>query len=260
MSYNVVLCLAEGVRPLRGSGRWIALFCNTCDRRFLKRCFPTPSFTHFAAGVGRAGEEQLNGEKPLTAFGKSCQKLGIEIIKAYSPQAKGRVERRNGVFHDRLVKELNLKEIREIDAANCFLREGYEAGLNRKFSVPPVEEQDAHRLLQKGLHLKDLFCFEESRRVNNDWTIQYQSCFFQIRRENKVRPNAGQRVVVRRDLEGTLTLHYKGQKVFYDALEKRPQKLELNTKPKSRTIHHPASDHPWRKCFMATKELKEATV
>jgi len=97
-------------------------------------------------------EEQLNGEKPLTVFGKSCQRLGIGIIKAYSPQAKGRVERRNGVFQDRLVKELNLKVIREIDAANCFLREGYEACLNRKFAVPPAEEQDAHRLLPKGLH------------------------------------------------------------------------------------------------------------
>ena len=141
-----------------------------------------------------------------------------------------------------------------------FLRGGYEAGLNRKFAVPPAEEQDAHRSLPKGLYLKDVFCFEENRRVNNDWTIQYQNRFFQIRKENKIRPNAGQKVVVRRDLEGTLTLHYKGQKVFYDALEKRPQKLGPNTEPKSRTIHRPALDHPWRKGFIAKRELKEVSV
>ena len=132
--------------------------------------------------------------------------------------------------------------------------------LGLKCKVPPAEEQDAHRTVPKELHLKDVFCFEEERRVNNDWTVQYQNRFFQIRRKNKVRPNAGQRVTVRQDLEGAITLHYKGQKVLYDALESRPKRLESESKRKSRIIHRPALDHPWRQSVMGTKELKEATV
>jgi len=206
-------------------------------------------------------EEQLSGEEPVTVFGKSCQKLGIGIIRAYSPQAKGRVERKNGVYQDRLVKELKLENIHDIDAANRFLRKGFEADLNRKFSVLPVEEEDAHRPVSKELHLKDVFCVEEDRRVNNDWTIQYQSRLFQIWKENKVRPLAGQKVVVREDLEGRLTLHYKGEKISCDVIEARLKRLEPEPTRKSRVIRRPASDHPWKtKYFMGTKEIKVATV
>lgn len=195
-------------------------------------------------------EEQLNGDTPLTALGKSCKKLGIGIQKAYSPQAKGRVERKNGVYQDRLVKELKLRGILEIDPANQLLREGFEAHLNRKFAVPPAEEQDAHRPLSKEINLSDIFCFEEIRRVNNDWTIRYRNRLFQIRRENKTLPPAGQRVVVRQGLDGVLTLHYRGQNVFYDAISVRPKRLEPNTKQEPRVIHRPAPDHPWRKPFI----------
>lgn len=203
-------------------------------------------------------EEQLNGETPLTFFGKSCQRLGIGIIRAYSPQAKGRVERRNGVYQDRLVKELKLEKIVGIDEANRFLRSGFEADLNRRFSVSPAEAQDAHRPCSKGIDLREIFCFEEGRRVNNDWTIQYGGRLFQIRKGNNVLPGVGQRVVVRQDLEGNLTVHYKGQKVFYDVIEARPQRLESVTRRKSRIIHRPASDHPWRQYFMGEKARKEA--
>ena len=96
--------------------------------------------------------------------------------------------------------------------------------------------------------------------MNNDWAIQYQGCFFQIRKENKVRPRAGETVMVRQDLEGNLTFHYKGQKVLYDVLKARPQKLDFEPRRKFRTIRRPASDHPWRKSFMGTKELKQATT
>jgi transposase len=82
-------------------------------------------------------EEELSGQEPLSVFGKACQKLGIRIIPAYSPQAKGRVERKNGVFQDRWVKELALKGITDIDAANEELPT-FTAKLNRKFCVTPA--------------------------------------------------------------------------------------------------------------------------
>jgi hypothetical protein len=96
-------------------------------------------------------EEQLAGQKPLTAFGKACQKLGIELIPAYSPQAKGRVERHHGVDQDRLVKELGLRDIRTLEAANGFLAKSYWKQINAKFSVLPSQPQDFHRPVPKAL-------------------------------------------------------------------------------------------------------------
>jgi len=165
------------------------------------------------------------------------------------------------MYQDRLVKELKLAGICDIDAANDFLRKGYEADLNRRFCVAPMEEEDAHRPVSKEVRLRDVFCVEENRRVNNDWTIQYQGRLFQIRKDNKVCPPAGQKVVVRKDLEGRLTLQYKGEKIFYDVIEDRPKRLEPEPIRKSRVIRRPASNHPWKTgYFMGTKGTKVATV
>ena len=104
-------------------------------------------------------EEQLADEQPLTAFGKACHKLDIEIIAAHSPQAKGRVERSNGVYQDRFVKELALGEITTLAAANALLADGFTDALNAKFAVAPLEAEDFHRPVPKGLDLDDEFCF-----------------------------------------------------------------------------------------------------
>ena len=163
---------------------------------------------------------------------------------SYFPQAKGRVERKNGVYQDRLVKELKLQGICDIDAANRFLRAGFEADPNRKFAVPPAEEEDVHRPLSEETPLSNIFCFEEERHVNNDWTIQYRSRLFQIRKGNKVMPRAGQKVVVREDLEGMLTLHYQGRKILYDAIEARPKRLEPAKEKKIHRVHPPGPPPP----------------
>jgi hypothetical protein len=90
-------------------------------------------------------EEQLANDKPLTHFAKACKKLGIEIIAAHSPQAKGRVERSNGVYQDRFVKELALRGITTIDTANQLLTGGFADDLNKKFAKEPLSEEDYHR-------------------------------------------------------------------------------------------------------------------
>jgi transposase len=125
-------------------------------------------------------EEQLEGIEPMTAFGKACEKLGIEIITAYSPQAKGRVERRHGVFQDRFVKELRLQGISGIDLANDVLEGGFLEDLNRRFTVPAIDPQDAHVKIHKRVDLRTIFCFEEIRTVSNDWVVQYDNRYFQL--------------------------------------------------------------------------------
>jgi len=133
-------------------------------------------------------EEQLRGECPLTQFGKACKKLGIEILGAHSPQAKGRVERSNGVHQDRLVKELQLAGITDLNRANAFLMETYLDGHNKRFTVTAKSRVDFHRPVPKGLDLRTVFCVEEERHVNNDWTVRCHNRYFQILKGTSINP------------------------------------------------------------------------
>ena len=124
-------------------------------------------------------EEELSGKDPLTAFGKAAGKLGIQIIHVHSPQAKGRVERKNGVFQDRLVKELRLRGISDITVTNRLLPKFTEK-LNTKFELEPASSADYHQAIPEGLLLADVFCWEESRFLANDWTFRFKTRLFQV--------------------------------------------------------------------------------
>lgn len=154
-------------------------------------------------------EEQLADETPKTAFGKACAKLGIEIITANSPQAKGRIERSHGVFQDRFVKELALRRITTIKGANKLLINGFTDELNAKFDREPASARDVHRPLPKGLNLADVFCFEQTRTVQNDWTLQYENEHYQIERDNRLLPKPKEKVVVRIRLDKSMEILYK---------------------------------------------------
>ena len=90
-------------------------------------------------------EEELAGREPMTAFGLACHRLGIEIITATSPQAKGRMGRSHGVYQDRLVKELGLRRVTSLEGASQLLREGFIDGVNRRFAKPAASACDFHR-------------------------------------------------------------------------------------------------------------------
>lgn len=195
---------------------------------------------------GATIEEQLRGERPQTHFGKACKKLDIQIIPASSPQAKGRVERSNGVHQDRLVKELQLENIKDIDRANEFLIDKYIEDNNRRFAVQPLSQADYHRAVPEGLDLRTVFCIEEQRQVNNDWTVQYKNRYFQILKENKRLPPTREKVTVSEWLDGSIHLVYKGGELKYKPLASRPvRQAKVETiKPKKKYI--PPADHPWR--------------
>lgn len=120
-----------------------------------------------------------SGLEVLTQFGRACKQLGIEIITAHSPQAKGRVERHHGIYQDRLVKELRLAGISSIEAANQLLQGGYCAQLNEKFAVAPRARADYHRSA-KGYDLASIFCIEEERRVTTDWLVRFANQYYQL--------------------------------------------------------------------------------
>ncbi len=177
-------------------------------------------------------EEQLAGETPMTAFGKACDKLGIEIIAAHSPQAKGRVERSNGTYQDRLVKELALRRITTCKSADKLLRNGFCEKLNAKFAVTALEQEDYHRPLKKGLKLDDVFCFEEHRVLQNDWTIRHENRYYQILKDNTPLPKPKDKILVRTRIDGTMHLLSGGKPLAFAPIS--PQQVHQQRHPKAK--------------------------
>lgn len=192
-------------------------------------------------------EEQLRGEQPLTQFGRAAAKLGINIIPAGSPQAKGRVERKHGVYQDRLVKELRLEGITMIDEGNRLLCGGFLNDLNKRFTITPQSDIDFHRPLPEGLDLRSILCFEKERVIDNDWTVRWGGRIFQIRKDNRPLPPARRKVIVQEWLDGSVHIVYRGKEVTYRQISKKPGKQDTPVAISDEiTYYKPAMNHPWR--------------
>lgn len=191
-------------------------------------------------------DEVLLGQEPLTQFGRACQQLGIQMKVAYSPQAKGRVERKHGVCQDRLVKALRLAGISSIDGANAFFQ-GWLPAFNNKFAKPPRSQTDLHRPLAHDDCLESIFCRHEIRTLGNDWTLRFQNQWLQVLPENPL-PKQGSRITVECRQNGCLHLAYKDQPLTYRILPERPARTAPAQPPKPhRPPKPPPDDHPWRK-------------
>lgn len=190
-----------------------------------------------------------SGEEVWTHFGWACKQLGIEIITAHSPEAKGRVERNHGIYQDRLVKELRLAGINTIAAANEFLASGFCEQLNRKFAVAPRSAVDYHRSA-KGYDLASIFCLEEERTISTDWVVRFENQFYQLQPPRKALAAKG-RVRVQRYLNGELHFRYGQQELPYTLLPSRPQPLGKAKKIRQRRDgvkpYAPPRDHPWHR-------------
>ena len=195
-------------------------------------------------------EEQLAGRPALSAFGKACHKLGVQIIPAASPQAKGRIERRHGVLQDRLVKEMRLRGIKDLQAANALLRGGFLETINERFAHSAASRVDYHPPVPKGLRLEDVFVFEEQRTVQNDWTVNWDSRWFQITGPKARMPRRREKIVVRRRLDGSRVLLCRGRALEFHEIQQRPHRPAPPKKPASVAASRPAwvppDDHPWK--------------
>src|SRR5690606_31044338 len=166
---------------------------------------------------------------------------GIQLITAYSPQAKGRVERNHAVYQDRLVKELRLQGLTTIAEANTLLTCGFVDGLNARFAKPPRDPHDAHMPIPKQVDLARVFCWEEPRQVQNDWTIRHQNRFYQIGKDNKQRPRPKHKVLVRTLLDGTIELEWRGRRLHYHEVVATPvQTADTAPVPKTKPARLPA--------------------
>jgi transposase len=197
-------------------------------------------------------DERLAGVMPLTQFGRMCAALGIRIIPASSPQAKGRIERNHGTHQDRLVKKLRRRDIAEDGAANVFLETEYLPEHNRRFARQAGSPEDFHTPVPDDLSLDAVFRLEEMRVIGNDWVVRYHNRFLQVERESAHAPARSQvRVCEARD--GRLGVEYRGRAVKWRELAELPL-VAKTARPVRRPwvpaelpgYTTPSIDHPWR--------------
>ena len=195
--------------------------------------------------------DQLAGKQPQTQFGRAMEALGVELILANSPQAKGRVERMNGTLQDRLVKEMRLAGISDIESANRFLEGKYLRAFNRQFARVAASPVDVHRAVPPNLN--EALSWEEERVVQGDWTVACEGKRYQLDRQHEALSLVRRQVIVRTLRNGRVQLVYRGKALLWRELPagaarvRLAQKVKPLRKRKTKAQRVPARNHPWRR-------------
>jgi hypothetical protein len=194
-------------------------------------------------------EEILAGKEPQTQFGRALEELGVRLILARSPQAKGRVERMNQTLQDRLVKAMRQRGISDLQAANRFLEEEFLEPFNARFGVAPEAAADMHQAVPAELDLARVLSVQEERVVQNDWTVRWNSAYLQLSRSSQVQP--GQRVQVCEQVDGRVRVFASERELRWSATRSEPSRprkpAPVRRRPtKSSQGQKPAATHPWR--------------
>jgi len=213
------------------------------DRDSIYRCEGTPSVA-----------EQLAGKEPQTQFGRAMEQLGVKLILARSPQAKGRVERMNGVLQDRLVKALRLEKINDLESANRYLERSFLPALNRRFAREPAQPADVHRPVPGNLN--EILSWEHERVVQRDWTVACGGRWYQLDRQHEPLSLVRRPVIVRRLRDGREQVIYRGQKLRWRALPGRSERARSQPRPAAQPAAQretkPGAEHPWRRFGVGT--------
>jgi transposase len=227
-------------------------FFGYCEasRHYFERFGKPVAFYSDKHGIFRVNQPRpLGTTSGLTQFGRAMQELEVEIICANTPQAKGRIERANQTLQDRLVKEMRLQGISDINSANVFLPE-FRQDYNRRFAVTPRSNHDAHRPLLKNENLDIVLTHQENRTLSKNLTIQFNHVIYQIQSK---RPDYAMRkalVTVCENAQGEVTILYKNNPLVYTIYQKSPRQAEVvDTKTLDRHFKTPKSppvNHPWR--------------
>ena len=194
-------------------------------------------------------DEQLANVGPETQFARAMRELGVDLIPAYSPQAKGRVERRHGLFQDRLVKEMRLQGIDTIEAANAYLDGIFLRLLHERYNVEPRDPVNGHQSRPSATTLALVLSWQEARSVAKDWTVCWHNRRLQIDARHAALGLAGRRVVVVERRDKTLAMLYGGRLLSFHAapVAVRPALQTPATQDRPRTPYIPAANHPWRR-------------
>jgi transposase len=212
-------------------------------------------------------KEQLRGEEPVTQFGRMCAKLGIAVIAASSPQAKGRVERQHGTHQDRLVKKLRRKQIASHQAANVYLRTEYLVEHNGRFARAAAKAEDYHRRAPRAAELDRIFRLENQRTISNDGVLRYHNRWFQLAQSRLGAP-AQDKVLVCEGRHGNIAIEYRGRALRWQEIPAPGQPLEIEREgagkpareakpPRVQRKWVPPSNHPWREAARRGKQQRE---
>jgi len=188
-------------------------------------------------------EEQLNGEQDPTQVGGCLKSLGITPIFALTPQAKGRIERLFGVLQDRLIAELALRGITEMDMGNSFLAEQFIDDHNRRFAVKPQAAQRAWRKVPKGLDIKRAISFCYHAVVGNDNAVRLGGMVIDIPAGPGQRGYATAKVEVRQLLDGSWRVYHKDTLIAQT--DPTPLQEPIRAKPRRKSHVRAASNGTW---------------
>jgi len=198
--------------------------------------------------VFKVNHPSNDNDELKTQYEYALEMLGVTLIHAQSPQAKGRIERSFQTDQDRLVKFLRLAKISNIDAANKYLHEVYIPHYNSKFTRPPIQSNNFHTPVPPNVDLYDIFCIRESRIVHNDWTIRYSNRILQITRDQQVVVRPKDVVTVCERVDGSLYLELRSVRLNFVERNKLLPAKQAEPKPvNTETVKTIEKNSPRRK-------------
>jgi len=199
--------------------------------------------TYRGKGAPTVADELAGRPRPQSQFERAVAELGVTVLHAHSPQAKGRVERLFRTFQDRVIKEWRLARIRTIPAANAFL-ETYLPRYNQRFRVAPAAAADLHRPCPGPTVLAQALCRKTPRTVQPDGTVVYARQWLQVDE-----PRYPKRVVLEEHVDGSRHLTVEGRQLRYHRLPARPTRALVAPRRRPARLRpesHPSPDHPWK--------------
>jgi len=242
-------------------------FFGYCEasRHYFERYGKPVAFYSDKHGIFRVNQVQTIGlGSGLTQFARAMQELDIQIICANTPQAKGRIERANQTLQDRLVKELRLLGISDIDSANAYLPV-FRLDFNRRFAVAPRSNHDAHRPLLKTENLDIILTRQKTATLSKNLTVQANKVIYQIQSNRPDYALRKAQVTVCENAKGEVTILYRNKPLSYTIFHKPTRQAQVaDTKTLDRQIKPPpvpAPNHPWRRYgrHLNGKPIQETT-
>ena len=232
---GVFACFRFWKRYVESYGRPVAIYLDK---------FSTYKINH---------KNAIDNKEWMTQFERAMKDLDIRVICANSPEAKGRVERLFLTLQDRLVKEMRLARVKKEQEGNVFIHGIYKQDHNQRFGVQPKSDSDVHRPLtdMQRKSIDAIFSKQEKRKINNDYTLQFKTRWFQLEATQPTPLYKRDTVTVEERLDGTLRIRMKDVYLKYHELPKRPKKINVPVVALTEKKPHwtPPPDHPWKKSY-----------
>lgn len=219
-------------------------YVEVCKVYFVEIGLPK-AFYSDRFSVFRVNAPNVTQTDALTQFGRAMKELDIQLICANSPQAKGRVERANRTFQDRLIKEMRLEQINDYQQANEFLPTYIEM-YNAKFGVLPRSSQDAHRPLNPECNLDWILSWQETRIISKNLQLQFNKVIYQVITDRPAYALQRREVIAAQNAAGEVAFLLNKQPLEVKVFHQQPKQAEVLSAKRIEQNHIPAADHPWR--------------